>query len=162
MKCPKCQCENPDERKFCRECGAKLSSICPRCGYHNLPGDKFCSECGQKLDEAIEAEEARPETPGERKHVTVLFSDLSGYTAMSERLDPEEVKEITGRIFGEIAQVVTKYDGFIEKFIGDAIMALFGVPEAHEDDPIRAIRAFEQCEAQTYLKQASEALENLQ
>ncbi|MFB0520836.1 MAG: adenylate/guanylate cyclase domain-containing protein, partial [Desulfatiglandales bacterium] len=141
MKCPECQCENPDERKFCRECGVKLSSICPRCGYQNLPGDKFCGECGQKLDEAIQAEEAPPEAPGERKHVTVLFSDLSGYTAMSERLDPEEVKEITGRIFGEISQVVTKYDGFIEKFIGDAIMALFGVPEAHEDDPIRAIRA---------------------
>jgi len=140
MKCPECQSENPDERKFCRECGAKLSSICPRCGYQNLPGDKFCGECGQKLEEAIKAEGVPPEAPAERKHVTVLFSDLSGYTAMSERLDPEEVKEITGRIFEEIAQVVTKYDGFIEKFIGDAVMALFGVPEAHEDDPVRAIR----------------------
>jgi predicted ATPase/class 3 adenylate cyclase len=73
--------------------------------------------------------------------VTALFSDLSGYTAMSEKLDPEEVKEITSRIFGEIAQVVAKYEGFIEKFVGDAVMALFGVPKAHEDDPVRAIRA---------------------
>jgi class 3 adenylate cyclase len=88
----------------------------------------------------VVAEKKIPETEGERKHVTVLFSDLSGYTSMSERLDPEEVKEIMSRIFGEIAQVVTKYEGFIEKFVGDAVMALFGVPEAHEDDPIRAIR----------------------
>jgi class 3 adenylate cyclase/tetratricopeptide (TPR) repeat protein len=78
---------------------------------------------------------------GERKQVTVLFSDLSGYTALTEKLDPEELKEIMSRIFGEIAQVVTKYEGFIEKFVGDAVMALFGVPKAHEDDPIRALRA---------------------
>jgi class 3 adenylate cyclase/tetratricopeptide (TPR) repeat protein len=70
-----------------------------------------------------------------------MFSDLSGYTAMTEKLDPEEVKEIMGRVFGEIAQVVVKYEGFIEKFIGDAVMALFGVPQSHEDDPVRAIKA---------------------
>jgi class 3 adenylate cyclase/tetratricopeptide (TPR) repeat protein len=73
--------------------------------------------------------------------VTVLFSDLSGYTAMSEKLDPEEVKEITSRIFGEISKVIDKYEGFVEKFVGDAVMALFGVPKAHEDNPIRAIKA---------------------
>ena len=138
MKCPKCQCENPHGRKFCRECGAKLLLVCPECGYENLPEDKFCGECCQKLGEAVKREEA---APGERKHVTVLFSDLTGYTAMSEKLDPEEVKDITGRVFGEIAQVVTKYEGFVEKFIGDAVMALFGVPKAHEDDAVRAIRA---------------------
>ena len=78
---------------------------------------------------------------GERKHVTVLFSDLTGYTAMSEKLDPEEVKEITSRIFGEISKIVANYDGFIEKYAGDAVMAIFGVPQAHEDDPIRAVKA---------------------
>ena len=78
---------------------------------------------------------------GERKYVTVLFSDLSGYTAMSERLDPEDLKEITTRIFGEVAKVIGKYEGFVEKYAGDAVMAIFGVPEAHEDDPTRAIRA---------------------
>ena len=87
------------------------------------------------------AERAKPAGEAERKQVTVLFSDLSGYTAMTERLDPEEVKEIMARVFGEIAQIVTKYEGFIEKFIGDAVVALFGVPKAHEDDPVRAIRA---------------------
>jgi class 3 adenylate cyclase/tetratricopeptide (TPR) repeat protein len=141
MKCPKCQCENPHGRKFCRECGAKLLLVCPGCGYENLPEDKFCGECGQKLDEAVAREEALPKAVGERKHVTVLFSDLTGYTALSERLDPEEVKDITGRVFGEIAQVVTRYEGIVEKFIGDAVMALFGVPKAHEDDAVRAIRA---------------------
>jgi class 3 adenylate cyclase len=70
-----------------------------------------------------------------------LFSDLTGYTAMSEKLDPEEVKEITSRIFDEISKIVANYDGFIEKYAGDAVMAIFGVPQAHEDDPIRAIKA---------------------
>ncbi|MEN8244875.1 MAG: adenylate/guanylate cyclase domain-containing protein, partial [Thermodesulfobacteriota bacterium] len=78
---------------------------------------------------------------GERKHVTVLFSDLTGYTAMSEKLDPEETKDITSQIFGEISKIVASYDGFIEKYVGDAVMAIFGVPQAHEDDPVRAIKA---------------------
>jgi class 3 adenylate cyclase/tetratricopeptide (TPR) repeat protein len=141
MKCPKCQTENPEADKFCHECGAKLLLTCPQCGAEVLAGDKFCRKCGQRLKELAETQKRAPETEGERKYVTVLFSDLSGYTAMSERLDPEEVKEIISRIFGEIAQVVTKYEGFIEKFIGDAVVALFGVPKAHEDDPLRAIRA---------------------
>jgi len=80
------------------------------------------------------------ESEGERKYVTAIFSDLSGYTTISEKLDPEEVKEIMSRIFGEIAQVVTKFDVFSEKLIGDAVVAFFGVPKAHEDDPIRAIK----------------------
>ncbi|UCF57596.1 MAG: AAA family ATPase [Deltaproteobacteria bacterium] len=141
MKCPKCQTENPEADKFCHECGAKILLTCPQCGAEVLAGDKFCRECGQRLKELAETQKKAPETEGERKYVTVLFSDLSGYTAMSERLDPEEVKEIMSRIFGEIAQVVTKYEGFIEKFIGDAVVALFGVPKGHEDDPVRAIRA---------------------
>jgi class 3 adenylate cyclase len=74
-------------------------------------------------------EEVKTVPEAERKLVTVLFSDVSGYTAMSERLDPEEVKEIISRIFGEIAQVVTKYEGFIEKFIGDAVVAPFWGPK---------------------------------
>jgi class 3 adenylate cyclase/tetratricopeptide (TPR) repeat protein len=141
MKCPKCQTENPEADKFCHECGAKILLTCPQCGAEVLAGDKFCRECGQRLKELAETQKKAPETEGERKYVTVLFSDLSGYTAMSERLDPEEVKEIMSRIFGEIAQVVTKYEGFIEKFIGDAVVALFGIPKGHEDDPVRAIRA---------------------
>jgi len=141
MECPKCKHENPDEAKFCGKCGEKLSLICSKCRSENKLGNSFCNECGQRLDAVPKAGKATSEIEGERKYVTVLFSDLSGYTAMSEKLDPEEVKEIMSRIFGEIAQVVTKYEGFIEKFVGDAVMALFGVPKAHEDDAIRSTKA---------------------
>jgi class 3 adenylate cyclase len=141
MKCSKCQTENPQENKFCRKCGKQLLLSCPQCGAKVLAHDSFCGKCGQDLAKADEIEEAVPGTDGERKQVTVLFSDLSGYTAMSEKLDPEDVKEITSRIFGEISKVINRYEGFVEKFVGDAVMALFGVPKAHEDDPIRAIKA---------------------
>jgi len=159
MKCPECQFENREGAKFCSECGLKFDLTCPKCGTSVRANSKFCDECGctlepplETFDYDIETEspslhpaskiEARAVTPidGERKHVTVLFSDLTGYTAMSEKLDPEEVKEFTSRIFGEISKIVGKYDGFIEKYAGDAVMALFGVPMAHEDDPIRAIK----------------------
>ena len=141
MKCPQCQTENREGIRFCEECGSKMEIKCPSCGALIPPGKRFCGKCGQKLDGKTETEKAEPTVEGERKQVTVLFSDLSGYTTMSERLDPEEVKEIMSRIFGEIAQVVARYEGFIEKFIGDAVVALFGVPKTHEDDPVRAIRA---------------------
>ena len=114
---------------------------CPKCQFINPDDFQFCGKCGHSFAESAEIAQTPTEAEGERKHITVLFSDLSGYTAMCERLDPEEVKEIMGRIFGDIAQVVTKYEGFVEKFVGDAVMALFGVPKAHEDDPVRAIRA---------------------
>lgn len=141
MKCPKCQFENEERSKFCLECGQRLELECPQCGKILPLLAKFCNQCGQRLEEVAEAEKQVAEAEGERKYVTVLFSDLSGYTAMSEKLDPEEVKEITSRIFGNISEVIGKYQGFIEKFIGDAVMALFGVPMAHEDDPVRAIKA---------------------
>jgi class 3 adenylate cyclase len=147
MKCPKCQFDNREGAKFCKKCGIKLEYACPFCGHSYQPDSTFCDECGQRLGEIVETEREPLETEGERKYVTVVFSDLSGYTAMSEKLDPEEVKEIMSRIFGEIAQVVTKYEGFIEKFVGDAVMALFGVPKSHEDDPVRAIRAAKEIHA---------------
>ncbi len=141
MKCPHCQFENPEGARFCGKCAARLLLVCPQCDFENPPENDFCNECGHRLVEEGETEKRGSFAEEERKHVTVLFSDLSGYTAMSERLDPEEVREITNEVFGEIAKVVTKYEGFIEKFVGDAVMALFGVPQAHEDDPVRAIRA---------------------
>ncbi|MFH1931287.1 MAG: adenylate/guanylate cyclase domain-containing protein [Pseudomonadota bacterium] len=141
MKCPKCQFENEERSKFCLECGQRLELECPQCGKILPLLAKFCNQCGQRLEEVAEAEKQVAEAEGERKYVTVLFSDLSGYTAMSEKLDPEEVKEITSRIFGNISEVIGKYQGFIEKFVGDAVMALFGAPKGHEDDPVRAIRA---------------------
>jgi class 3 adenylate cyclase/tetratricopeptide (TPR) repeat protein len=141
MTCPKCHYENPDDAKFCIECGSPIEFRCPKCGSTTPVKGKFCKECGQDLSIPPEPVKTTPGMEGERKFVTVLFSDLSGYTSMAEKLDPEEVREIMSRIFGEIAQVVARYEGFIEKFVGDAVMALFGVPKAHEDDPIRAIRS---------------------
>jgi len=141
VKCPKCQTENKEEAKFCKKCGTKLEFACPSCGHRCEEDSLFCEKCGQRLEEASAKQREAAGAEGERKYVTVLFSDLSGYTSMSEKLDPEEVKEIMSRIFGEIAQVVTRYEGFIEKFIGDAVVAFFGVPLAHEDDAIRAIKA---------------------
>jgi class 3 adenylate cyclase/tetratricopeptide (TPR) repeat protein len=160
MKCPKCQFENREGVDFCEECGAKFELECPNCETKIPLGRKFCGKCGYALSEFSETASLKesehdtqiPESPpektvpteiaaeGERKHVTVLFSDLTGYTAMSEKLDPEEVKEITSRIFGEISNIVASYNGFIEKYAGDAVMAIFGVPQAHEDDPIRAVK----------------------
>ena len=92
--------------------------------------------CGNKL---IQRQEDQVEA--ERRQVTVLFSDLSGYTAMSERLDPEEVREIMSAIFQKTSEIVAKYGGQIDKLIGDAVMVLFGIPDSHEDDPVRAVKA---------------------
>lgn len=114
---------------------------CPACHTELPDGANFCHKCGHELKSAPTAAKPRPVPEPERKQITALFSDLSGYTAMAGRLDPEDVKEITGRIFDDVRGVVSKYDGFIERFAGDGVLALFGVPTAHEDDPIRAIRA---------------------
>jgi class 3 adenylate cyclase/tetratricopeptide (TPR) repeat protein len=141
VKCLKCHFENREEVKFCEECGAKLRLMCPHCACEVPMGRRFCGQCGHPLSHASwVVEEITPTIIGERKQITVLFSDLSGYTSMTEKLDPEEVKEIMGRIFAEIIRIVKRYDGFIGRFLGDAAMVLFGVPGSHEDDAVRAIR----------------------
>jgi class 3 adenylate cyclase len=121
---------------------------CPKCGHSNPEAAKFCNDCGASLIATLSPPDSKPELAGtmgvseaERKHITALFSDLSGYTAMTEKLDPEQVKEITGRIFSGIKKIVAKYEGFIERVMGDGVLAFFGVPHSHEDDPIRAIQA---------------------
>jgi class 3 adenylate cyclase len=134
-----------------------MGSVCSSCDTVNLPESKFCSQCGNLLaiidipaadDKLLKRRRSDVDKSaldkafaGERKLVTVLFSDMSGYTALTQRLDPEEVRDITARIFHEISTVVAKYEGFIEKFAGDAVMAVFGAVRAHEDDAIRAIIA---------------------
>lgn len=141
MQCPNCQFDNRDGAKYCKECGANLEIACSSCGTVYEIGSKFCDECGYTLVHESPINKTKPISDGERKHITVLFSDLSGYTAMSEKLDPEEVKEITGRLFDDVSMIVSKYDGFIEKYAGDAVMALFGANQSHEDDPVRAVKA---------------------
>jgi predicted ATPase/class 3 adenylate cyclase len=110
---------------------------CEACGADTDGEALFCSRCGTKLG----APSAVAGSEAERKQVTVLFSDLTGYTALSERLDPEETREILTPVFARAAEIVGRYQGHIDKLLGDAVMAIFGVPAAHEDDPIRAVRA---------------------
>jgi class 3 adenylate cyclase/tetratricopeptide (TPR) repeat protein len=141
MKCPNCQSVNEEREKFCRTCGTRLGVACPDCGTVISQSDKFCAECGRGLKSQEGVPKIQEEVYAERKHVTALFADISGYTALGERLDPEELKDIVGNLIGEMAKVVTKYQGSVENFSGDQIMALFGFPRAHEDDPLRAVRA---------------------
>lgn len=160
MKCSKCGFDNPDGFKFCGSCGNTLILKCPNCNTELPPGFKFCGNCGTKVDsdnddeiiQPVKEEKAPKSIPkaedkkiskkeAERRNVTVLFLDISGFTAMSEKLDPEEVREIMNDCFKELTSVIDKYEGTVDKFIGDAIMALFGAPVAHENDPERAIRA---------------------
>ena len=145
MRCNACGFENRQGANFCKDCGTRLDRCCPGCGASVPPDSCFCDRCGCALAEDDRPPPAAaggdPPLDGERKHATVLFTDLSGYTAMAERLDPEDVKEITSRIFAEIARIIVRYEGFVEKYVGDAVMAVFGVPKAHEDDPVRAIKA---------------------
>ncbi len=131
---------------------------CPSCGAENLPKNKFCGECGAKLTAPFQdrIDLVRKDIPEslvkkilltkdtiekERKDVTVVFADISGFTTMSEKLDPEELTNIMNECFRKLSAMVYRYEGIIDKFIGDCIMAIFGAPVTHEDDPERAILA---------------------
>src|SRR5262245_37196405 len=143
--CPNCAAENPQNARFCMSCGTELSPVCPSCGAENPVGAKFCIECGTALGEvwtapppAAAAPEALPE---ERRQATILFADLSGYTAAAERMDPEAVKALVDRTLRRLGEEIERFGGSIDKCIGDNVMGLFGAPTAHEDDPERAVRA---------------------
>ena len=144
MTCPSCSADNPAAQRFCGECGAQLSGACPSCGAENAPGQKFCGACGTLLAGAS-AEGVKPTpraTPAsERRLVSVLFADLVGFTTLSENRDPEEVRELLSRYFETSRQLIERYGGTVEKFIGDAVMAVWGTPVAKEDDAERAVRA---------------------
>jgi class 3 adenylate cyclase/tetratricopeptide (TPR) repeat protein len=154
MKCPKCQFDNPADAKFCNECGNQLELACPQCKKVNPAGSKFCNECGQNLAQLASSNgfqgsskssqspstmpEAASLSEGERRQATVAFSDLSGYTSMNEKLDPEEVQEIMSRIKKEAVHIFERHEGIVNQFVGDEVLALFGIPTANEDDPVRA------------------------
>src|SRR5213082_1333984 len=110
--------------------------LCPACGRENPDGFEFCGFCRNPLD--VVAPSSRHE---ERKVVTVLFCDLVGFTARAEQLDPEDVRAVLGPYHARVRDELERHGGTVEKFIGDAVMALFGAPVAHEDDPERAVRA---------------------
>ncbi len=153
--CPKCGQQNPPSNRFCGQCGSPLPSTCPACGAANLAGNRFCGTCGSALSatgpSSIDASSfPQPSIPAgsagstlverERRLVTVLFCDLVGFTPLSERLDPEDVREIQSMYFGQMSKEIRTFGGTVEKYIGDAVLAMFGVPVAHEDDAVRAIR----------------------
>ena len=129
--------------KFCGECGSPLARPCPACGTPNEAGRKFCGECGARLAATASAP-AVPETTvpvaAERRLVSVLFADLVGFTPLSESRDAEEVRELLSRYFDSCRRLVELYGGTVEKFIGDAVMAVWGTPVAQEDDAERAVR----------------------
>src|SRR6185369_4703067 len=163
MHCARCGIENPPGAKFCRGCGVRLDTICPACRHPSLPGSRFCNECGHQLvadapspssataapASATRADrsqasytpkhladkilKARSALEGERRQVTVLFADLAGFSALAEQRDPEEIHGIVERCFEAIATEVHRFEGTINQYTGDGVMALFGAPIAHED-----------------------------
>jgi class 3 adenylate cyclase/tetratricopeptide (TPR) repeat protein len=169
MLCPNCQTINPPSARFCMECGTHLL-ICPNCRTANLPVAKFCIECGQELFLAarsgsqgtVPLPEFTPQdmpqfhesapvqngrvtaqltAPEERRVVTIMFADITGSTPLADRLDPEDMRAILTGYFNLMTEQIRRHGGTVEKYIGDAVMAVFGSPVAHEDDPDRAIRA---------------------
>lgn len=146
MRCESCGTENPSGQRFCGHCGAALALTCGSCGAANPPGQRFCGACGAQLgstreDAATGAAIPRTAPTTERRLVSVLFADLVGFTTFSESRDPEEVRDLLSRYFDASRQIVGRYGGIVEKFIGDAVMAVWGTPIAHEDDAERAVRA---------------------
>src|SRR5918993_254542 len=115
-----------------------MTISCAGCSAEVLPSSLFCQHCGRRLEAA---RESAPEATADRRQVTVLFADLSGFTALAEALDPETVRSFQNALFETLAQAIAHGDGFVEKFVGDAVMAVFGAPRAHEDDPLRALEA---------------------
>ena len=160
MKCPKCGFENREGVKFCEECGTEMKIQCPDCGAKISPERKFCGECGTKLaaGEKPPVDYSQPQsyTPsflserilttrsaieGERKLVTVFFADVAGFTALSEDLDPEEVHQIMDGAFKILMDEIHRFEGTINQFTGDGVMAIFGAPLALEDHTRRACHA---------------------
>ncbi|MGD2178282.1 MAG: ABC transporter substrate-binding protein, partial [Anaerolineae bacterium] len=167
MHCPSCRTENPHEARFCLNCGHRLTLTCPGCGTELPAQARFCFACGAQvstlspetdeppevsvLDKAIQRLvprefakrllATRGQVQAERRMVTILFSDVKGSTAMAEDLDPEDVMEIMDGAFDVLIEPILRYEGTLARLMGDAILAFFGAPIAHEDDPERAIRA---------------------
>src|SRR6266849_10553295 len=165
MRCPNCHTENPPNAKFCLECGNRLV-VCPNCGPVNLLAAKFCIECGTSLTmtSTHKGEKSSPQVqpvrsertaslpewdgsksrltaPEERRIVTIMFADITGSTPLADKLDPEDLRAILAGYFNLMNEKIRRHGGTVEKYIGDAVMAVFGAPIAHEDDPDRAIRA---------------------
>src|SRR5258708_2694947 len=163
MRCPNCQTIIPPNAKFCLVCGNRLV-ICPNCVTAILPNAKVCIECRtaltpttrgtnplaatqaarserQPYSSELDGSKSRLTAPEERRIVTIMFADITGSTPLADRLDPEDMRAILAGYFNLMTEQIRRHGGTVEKYIGDAVMAVFGAPFAHEDDPDRAIRA---------------------
>ena len=142
MRCAACGTEHSDSARFCGVCGAPVSSNCPACDAPVSPDLRFCTSCGAALDGLDRSSPTEVLEPAaERRRVSVLFVDLEDFTALAEALDPEEVRAVQSRYFETARSVIARFEGTVEKFIGDAVVAIWGAPVAHEDDADRAVRA---------------------
>jgi class 3 adenylate cyclase/tetratricopeptide (TPR) repeat protein len=140
--CPRCGQPNPADARFCSHCGGPLDRSCPDCGAPVDPAARFCASCGIRLRGAAPIPAAPAITAETRKVVTVLFADLAGSTGLTERLDPEEAREVIGKFYTVVQGVVEGwYEGTVANYLGDGVLAVFGLPTTHEDDPERAVRA---------------------
>ena len=151
MLCTRCGKENRDDARFCRSCGAAIETACNACGA-SLPADAaFCDRCGAPAHAApapssytpahlaARIRATRSAIEGERKLVTVVFADVVGSTTIAERIDPEDMRTLVDRCFGHMLEEVHRFEGTVNQFTGDGVMALFGAPHALEDAPRRAI-----------------------
>jgi class 3 adenylate cyclase/tetratricopeptide (TPR) repeat protein len=158
MICEGCGTENAPGGRFCEACGTPLATSCPSCGSLVRADARFCRECGTRLKtdadvaahgaaappalQPVMAPRATPEAPvAERRLVSVLFADLVGFTSLAEDRDPESTRELLTRYFDVAREAIERHGGTIGKFIGDAVMAVWGTPIAREDDAERAVRA---------------------
>ncbi|MGH9606309.1 MAG: AAA family ATPase [Terracidiphilus sp.] len=134
MQCPSCGTENSPRVKFCSECGVPLGIPCPFCTYRNPRDAEKCGQCGSSFHSA--------QAPtAERRHLTVFFADIAGSTALAEKLDPEDLRELYARYQSVCAEVVQRFEGHVAQYLGDGVLAYFGYPAAHEDDAARAVRS---------------------
>jgi class 3 adenylate cyclase len=144
MRCQNCSAENPQGARFCIQCGLPFQRLCEKCSFGNPPEARFCAQCGTPFDAAAPiratAEPVDGQT-GERRHLTVLFCDLVGSTAIAAQLDPEEWRETVAGYHRAATEAVTRFGGHVAKFLGDGVMAFFGYPEAHDNDAERSARA---------------------
>ena len=151
IPCSNCSTENPADSRFCGNCGASLAQSCPSCSHENPAGNHFCANCGSPLQAKVPAGVSGAQVvptagstagePGERRFVSVLFADLVGFTTFSESRDPEDVRAMLTRYFDRARDVIERFGGEVEKFIGDAVTAFWGATHAQEDDAERAVRA---------------------
>lgn len=156
MQCPSCSSTVEVGAKFCGQCGQALPRPCPSCSHSNTAGTKFCSECGASLGagdpkksplvppataSASPRRSASPPAQAERRHLTVMFCDMVGSSALSTQLDPEVHRDVVAGFQSACAAEIKRFDGMVAQYLGDGVLAYFGFPTAHEDDAERAVRA---------------------